>query len=349
MLSVIGRVSRMFHLQTTLTAAQVPPLYREPGILSGYRPPRRDVLYYVISAVQANNETVNIWTHLVGLFFILHKLISYTDGFQDTNPRLWPFIGFCVCCLLYTCISVCAHVAHSKSHLVHYTCFQLDYAGIAIYVFGGAIPIFFHGADVVTRQRFERVFLPANLLFSWVCFVSCCVAKLKYRRPYPFRRKLFQVIPFGLHSILTISLLAPRALRCYHDNCDDPALAIYKHILILAMLTALTFTTHLPEKLWPGKFDYVGQGHHLFHVLSTVLSLRQCDAAYQDALSQGRFETIPQGRHDALSQGQGDTLRMWTIPVLLVTLCVMCVLTILLIRPFVRKRVAQDKLLEKTA
>ncbi|XP_041359596.1 membrane progestin receptor beta-like [Gigantopelta aegis] len=333
MLSVIGRVPGLFRLQKTLTADQVALLYREPGVLGGYRQAHRSTAYYVASAVQINNETVNVWTHLVGFLLILYRFVYYTDGFQVSDQRLWPLLGFCTCCLLYTGLSVCAHVVHSKSHLVHYTCFQLDYAGIALYAFGGALPIYFDGADTNTRLTFEPVFLPTNLLLSWLCFVCCCFAKLRYRRPYPFRRKLFQVIPFGIHGILNSSMLAPRALRCYHDNCDDPALAIYKDILTLAVLTAITFSTHLPEKMWPGVFDFVGQGHHWFHVLSVLLTLRQCDAAYQDAL-----------RH----QEAEPAVHLRTLLALVAALCALCVATVVLMRPFVLRRIEQDKLLDKT-
>uniref|UniRef100_A0A8C3NXP2 Uncharacterized protein n=1 Tax=Cyanoderma ruficeps TaxID=181631 RepID=A0A8C3NXP2_9PASS len=47
-----------------LRAHQVPQLYREPGILSGYRPPRSSVSQCLLSALRAHNETLNIWTHL---------------------------------------------------------------------------------------------------------------------------------------------------------------------------------------------------------------------------------------------------------------------------------------------
>uniref|UniRef100_A0A8C9UEC8 Uncharacterized protein n=1 Tax=Serinus canaria TaxID=9135 RepID=A0A8C9UEC8_SERCA len=44
-----------------LRAHQVP----EPGILSGYRPPRSSACECLLSLFGMNNETLNIWTHLV--------------------------------------------------------------------------------------------------------------------------------------------------------------------------------------------------------------------------------------------------------------------------------------------
>uniref|UniRef100_A0A8C3MZ37 Uncharacterized protein n=1 Tax=Geospiza parvula TaxID=87175 RepID=A0A8C3MZ37_GEOPR len=44
-----------------LRAHQVP----EPGILSGYRPPQSSACECLLSLFGMNNETLNIWTHLV--------------------------------------------------------------------------------------------------------------------------------------------------------------------------------------------------------------------------------------------------------------------------------------------
>uniref|UniRef100_A0A8D2PS54 Uncharacterized protein n=1 Tax=Zosterops lateralis melanops TaxID=1220523 RepID=A0A8D2PS54_ZOSLA len=43
-----------------LRVHQVP----EPGILSGYRPPRSSVSQCLLSVFHMNNETLNVWTHL---------------------------------------------------------------------------------------------------------------------------------------------------------------------------------------------------------------------------------------------------------------------------------------------
>lgn len=56
------------------TAAQLhrtnPPslllqVFREDGIISGYRHPQSSALDCVLSSFQMTNETVNIWTHFL--------------------------------------------------------------------------------------------------------------------------------------------------------------------------------------------------------------------------------------------------------------------------------------------
>jgi hypothetical protein len=53
-------------------------------------------------------------------------------------------------------------------------------------------------------------------------------------------------------------------------------------VYILFVLQAFFFASHLPEKLFPGKFDILGQGHQIFHVLSTVCQCAQFHAIYHE-------------------------------------------------------------------
>ena len=42
-----------------------------------------------------------------------------------------------------------------------------------------------------------------------------------------------------------------------------------------ATLCALLYTTHIPERLWPDKFDIVGQSHQIFHLMAFVCTWSQ--------------------------------------------------------------------------
>ncbi|KAJ4933262.1 hypothetical protein JOQ06_030095, partial [Pogonophryne albipinna] len=44
---------------------QIPKVFREESIISGYRHPHSSALDCVLSSFQMNNETVNIWTHFL--------------------------------------------------------------------------------------------------------------------------------------------------------------------------------------------------------------------------------------------------------------------------------------------
>lgn len=119
------------HLQTplksqpTLSYHQVNALYREPGILSGYRPSGHGLLYYLASVFQIHNETVNIWTHLLAFLLVLYRWLSLSAD-PSFDPAFHPVLSaFSLCCLAYTFCSTMAHTFHSKSPETHYLCFQV--------------------------------------------------------------------------------------------------------------------------------------------------------------------------------------------------------------------------------
>ncbi|XP_046560768.1 membrane progestin receptor beta-like [Haliotis rubra] len=334
--SLMIRAHHLLRKQPTFKAEEVPLLYREPGVLTGYRLPGMKLVSYVISVLQLNNEVVNIWTHLIGFVVVVFKIHFLLEEFGANDSRIFPVIGFGVCCLLYTFFSVIAHTVHSISPLVHYTSFQVDYAGIALYAFGGSLSVFYTSTDSETKTQLQSWFLPVNFTLSWFCFLCCCIAKLKYRRPYPISRKLWQVIPYGVHSLLTMGLVFRRAVKCFSDNCNDPGLSMHRTAVILAIIAALTFSSHLPEKVWPGLFDLIGQGHQVFHVVSILLTLKQFDAARWDIL------------HSNIDFSNDVRPKLSTVLGVIAGLCACCVFTILALRPYVRKVVQGGDILEET-
>uniref|UniRef100_A0A8B9SEG6 Progestin and adipoQ receptor family member 6 n=2 Tax=Apteryx TaxID=8821 RepID=A0A8B9SEG6_APTOW len=44
---------------------QVPRIFWEDGIMSGYRHPKSSALDCILSSFQMTNETINIWTHFL--------------------------------------------------------------------------------------------------------------------------------------------------------------------------------------------------------------------------------------------------------------------------------------------
>uniref|UniRef100_A0A671PP25 Progestin and adipoQ receptor family member VIII n=1 Tax=Sinocyclocheilus anshuiensis TaxID=1608454 RepID=A0A671PP25_9TELE len=57
--------------QATVLASDVPSLFREPYILSGYRPVHLEWWSYFCSLFQCHNELLNVWTHLLAIPAIL--------------------------------------------------------------------------------------------------------------------------------------------------------------------------------------------------------------------------------------------------------------------------------------
>nr|UYS55293.1 membrane progestin receptor beta [Physella acuta] len=335
-LDVLRNVFHLTKLQPTLPVEEVPLLFREPGVKSGYRPTKKDPTYYVKSAFQVNNETVNVWTHAIGFCIILLKTLSYLPFYLDRDPRYWPMLGFGVCSLIFLALSTFAHAVHSASPLMHYLCFQIDYAGVAQFTLGGSLLMsYLQVSEEIVTSYFPYWVFPVNILLSFNDFLCCTIAKLKYRRPYPFARKLWQVIPLTTHASFSVFvLMGPRFFKCFrspscHMFWEEPGLAFVFLASIAGIICAVFFSSHIPEKIWPGKFDFIGQGHQIFHVSSVILVIFQFQAAELDIVYHHRVNMTH--------------LPCWQIPVSICLLLSVCCFTIYVLFPYTLRRAKEEE------
>lgn len=66
-------------------------------------------------------------------------------------------------------------------------------------------------------------------------------------------------------------------------NCGQEVLSTsHVYHLLCALLTGFLFASHLPERLAPGRFDYIGHSHQLFHICAVLGTHFQLEAVLAD-------------------------------------------------------------------
>ncbi|XP_035507843.1 membrane progestin receptor beta-like [Morone saxatilis] len=272
-------------LPPTVRDVDVPPLFRERFILSGYRPVGLSWRSYVLSLFQIHNETLNVWSHLLAAVCVVTRFLAFTgpegQGFSVDVSSL-PLVLYVVSAITYLSCSAAAHLLQSHSEEAHYSLFFLDYVGVAVYQYGCALALCLYSSDAAWTQRFWQIFLPAAALLAWFSCAASCYAKLRFRRPYPLHRKLCQVVPMGVAYLLDISPIAHRLSTCSWTG--NPALPLHFLQVVLFLLSAFFFSCPIPERFSPGSFDLFGHAHQLFHVLLSFCTLAQQEALFQDFL-----------------------------------------------------------------
>lgn len=270
-------------LRATVQASEVPALFREPHILSGYRPVGQDWHCYLLSLFQWHNESLNVWTHLLAVLPLLLRWLfagPWSAAGVAPDPDSLPLLLFLLSAVSYLLFSTAAHLLQSRSELAHHAFFFLDYVGVGIYQYGCALAHYFYSSEPAWRQSIVgEVFLPAAAFLGWLSCASCCYAKLRYRRPYPLQRKIIQLIPACLEYLLVIS---PVAHRLATGSWSDPALPFHALQVVFSILAAFFFCCPLPERLFPGRCDIVGHGHQIFHVFLVLCTLSQQEALLED-------------------------------------------------------------------
>lgn len=272
-------------LQPTLPAKCVSRVLHEPAILSGYRVPYQPWKYYFYSIFQLHNETVNVWTHLIGFCIILHQLHGYFQEFDlATDSVLSTLLAFGVTCLIGLIISSMVHLVHAKSPHVHFVAFMTDYMGATVCSFGTGVGCFYGVSEPWFYRRWETLYIPTLTAVSYLNFVNLCLAKLWFGDdPHNMKRKYMFIVGMSVQGVMNMAAFVPRYFNCFcDDTCEIPSLNHLTLITVIFVLHAVTFAAHQPEKTWPGKFDIVGHGHQIFHVLVVLNQVLQLGAIYSD-------------------------------------------------------------------
>ncbi|XP_069711159.1 progestin and adipoQ receptor family member 3 isoform X2 [Phaenicophaeus curvirostris] len=232
------------------TYEQIPVFLKDnPYITDGYRAflPSRLCLK---SLFILSNETVNIWSHLLGfvLFFAL--------GIHDLTAVL-PAAGasredFVICSVCLFCFQVCmlCSVGYHlfcchRSEKTSRRWMALDYAGISIGILGCYVSGVFYAFycnnihPSYLTQQWHRL---RSLIF---CSVS----------GYGIIPTIHWVWLNGGIGASIVQEFAPRVVVMY----------------FIAAVAFLFYISKVPERYFPGQLNYLGSSHQVWHVLAVVM------------------------------------------------------------------------------
>ncbi|XP_068778500.1 membrane progestin receptor delta isoform X3 [Struthio camelus] len=255
-------------------------IFWEDGIMSGYRHPKSSALDCVLSSFQMTNETINIWTHFLPTWYFVWRLLVLSSSLDFCRePYHWPLLIYLLLVCLYPFASSCAHTFSTMSARARHFCYFCDYGALSLYSLGCA---FAYGAYAMPDRWvggvLHRYFVPAAAFNSFVCTGLSCYSRfpeLEHPRLSKVLRTAAFVYPFLYDNI-------PLFYRLLFCRCDE-AMAGYCYHLLFALLTGFLFASHLPERLAPGRFDYIGHSHQLFHVCAVLGTHFQLEAVLRDA------------------------------------------------------------------
>ncbi|KAI9164413.1 minc metabolism membrane protein [Blastocladiella emersonii ATCC 22665] len=219
------------------------------------------------SMFHVHNETVNIWTHLLGaiafIAFVAHALNDVVHPLATSGDRaaMALYLACAFVCLL------CSGVFHTyhchAERRVFDTMAITDYTGIATMLFGSFIALEFFAF------RPHPALLPIPLSITALASLSGAVLPwFPFFRSYRYRT-LRTVIIFTLCTAITASV-AWAAFAIWHEVRAAWTWAWAGWALgVFASYGggAVIYATRFPECLAPGKFDIVGSSHQWWHQL----------------------------------------------------------------------------------
>ena len=254
--------------------------HREPFIKSEYRKHNNTFWQCLKSLFYLHNQSFNVWSHiLVSLYFLVHFPQTLSE---DTHPIFDPFnlpmLSAGIGTVTVYLTSGSAHLFNPMSEKAYKTCFFFDYAGISLMTFTSCQVLFFYTRPMNTGLM---IFESPSLFFSVASCLSflgtylCCETNAINNL---FSTSLHAAAFLAGYLNTTEPYLASVVFcSCHEDDtcvvfsaCHKLSRDFYVGHVVNMILSGLLYSGRFPERLFPGMFDLIGQGHQLVHVLSAI-------------------------------------------------------------------------------
>jgi adiponectin receptor len=234
-----------------------------PHITSGYRFSETKLECISSCFTTLSNETVNIWTHAIGLIIILtiaFYIYPSTPAFSEASG-FDIFIAGCFFFAACKCL-VCSTMWHAMNSISNQTLMErfacVDYTGISLLV----------AASIMTTEYTAFYCEPVS---RWIYLSTTFgLGTLGTILPWhpTFNRSDMAWARVGFYVSLAATGFVPVLQLSWQRGWNETSY-FYAPIMqsILVYLTgALLYAAKLPERWRPGWFDYVGGSHNIWHM-----------------------------------------------------------------------------------
>ncbi|EMC91355.1 hypothetical protein BAUCODRAFT_79819 [Baudoinia panamericana UAMH 10762] len=253
-----------------LTYEQLPePWKGNPHIISGYRF-SESTAECIRSCFSVSNETVNIWSHAIGLLVVL-ALAFYV---YPTTPAFTAATKFDIAiagCFFFAACKclICSTMWHTMSSHSNQTIMErfacVDYTGISLLVATSIMTTEYTAFYCEPWSRWVYltttvVLGAAGTVLPWNPFFN--------RADMNWLRVAFYVslAATGFFPVLQLTLERGWNATAYFYAPISKSILVY-------LGGALLYAARMPERFLPGWFDYVGASHNIWHfaVLGGIL------------------------------------------------------------------------------
>ncbi|KXJ95718.1 hemolysin-III related-domain-containing protein [Microdochium bolleyi] len=235
-------------------------------ILSGYRADSNSYRGSFASVLAIHNESVNIWTHIVGAagflaggLWLTHIVAPRYATANDSDVLVFScFFAGAVLCLG---MSATYHTISNHSHDVAKWGNKLDYSGIVLLIVGSYVPALYYG--LFCEPKLMTIYLGGIILLGVACGVVSWVERFRTPAWRPYRAGIF--VGLGASGVIPVC----HALSMYEFYQLDEQMGLSWVLLqgFLYIFGAFLYAARWPERSFPGRFDLWGSSHQLFHIL----------------------------------------------------------------------------------
>ena len=230
---------------------EIPIWTKNRYIVSGYRKGNSNKLGYMVSIFKIHNETINIWTHFIGLLYFLYNLILNVN--ENTALVLYEIV--CVICFG---ISTIYHTYMPYSQQNYMLLLKMDLISIILNIVTSNILIYHYW--FWCYDDIKNIYNFISLLYLGVGFVILLNVDIIKR--YNYILAYYSLYNFGI------------VISYYHINIisNGNINEIIKYNFIKSLqyfgIGFIIYTTKMPERIVLQYFDIYGSSHQLWHIFS---------------------------------------------------------------------------------
>jgi adiponectin receptor len=193
--------------------------------------------------------------------------------------KRWPLFIMLLSAILCLSFSALFHLLGTMNKTTFKILSRFDYGGISLLIAGSCYPPYYYFFNC---DFFYRIFyLTFISVFSLIVFFLSLTSKFHLPINRTLRGSLF--LSLGLSAGIPIIHLALMG-NSVKGFDGSPRLLFWYLGGISYVIGALMYINRIPEKLMPGKFDFFGSSHQIFHcfvILGVVFHYIGClDAFY---------------------------------------------------------------------
>ncbi|KAI2471185.1 HlyIII-domain-containing protein [Annulohypoxylon bovei var. microspora] len=233
-------------------------------IETGYRRDSNSYWRSFASLFYAHNESVNIWSHLLGAlaFPAVGAWLYHVVAPRYANANASDLLVFA--CFFAGAV-LCLDAISNHSEEVAKWGNKLDYSGIVFLIVGSYVPALYYA--LFCLPNLMTVYLYGIFLLGFGCGLVSWVERFRTPRWRPYRAAMF--VGLGVSGVVPICHGA--SIYGYKSLDDRMGLnwVLFQGFLYIfgAFLILTVPLARWPERSFPRTFDIWGSSHQLFHIL----------------------------------------------------------------------------------
>lgn len=232
----------------------------------GYRPQLNSVSLCLLSIFRLHYDTVNIWSHLLGIFLLLALMLwcfFNIDAPMHHKGLLSIFFATGMTCFFNSTIF---HIFWVYSPRVSRFLNRLDYISIVLLIIGSFLTWMYYLLYCYTILQVVYMTTLSSLgVFTLIAFTMERFTRPRYRYC-----RAFAFVGLGISGILP--LLHSMYLTGWSISIKKHSMGWLAFLACSYIGGATIYALRIPEKWWPGRFDLFFNSHQILHC-STLIAV----------------------------------------------------------------------------